>query len=114
MPSQPTQTVRLPSIDEIPEGEGREFKVGARYVAISQIEGAFYAMEDACPHADAPLNNGPVCDSTVTCLWHGWRFNIHDGACLTPAKGRDLPIYPIAVRGEDLYVTLLADDTTSD
>lgn len=105
--------VRLASTDDIPEGEGREFRLGQRYIAIFRLNDAFYALEDMCPHAGAPLNNGPVRDDTVTCLWHGWRFNLRDGACINHPQGRDVPVYPITVRGKDLYVTLPTNDAAA-
>jgi nitrite reductase (NADH) small subunit len=107
------KTIRLASTDDIPEGEGREFRIGQRYVAIFRVNGHFYALEDMCPHAGAPLNNGPTRDCVVTCLWHGWRFDLRDGTCINHPKGRDVPVYPITVHGTDLYVTLPADDTVS-
>ena len=115
MSSTSLQTIRLASIEDIPEGSGREFQIGKRYVAIFRHNGQFYALEDVCPHAGAPLNNGPIYNGTVTCLWHGWRFNLHDGVCVTHTRGYnvDVPTYPVTVRGYDLYVTLPADDTPS-
>ena len=113
MNAMPSHQVRLARLTDIPEGEGREFRVGKRYVAIFRHDDQFYALDDMCPHAGAPLNNGPLCEGTVTCLWHGWRFNLHDGACLTPPRGRDVSTYPVSVRGRDLYVTLPADDVES-
>ena len=106
----PSQTIRLASVEDVPEGEGREFRVGARYVAIFRHHGQFYALEDMCPHAGAPLNNGPIQQGTVTCLWHGWRFNLHDGVCINHPRGRDVPTYPITIQGQDLYVTLPAEE----
>lgn len=105
-----SQTVRLASIEDIPEGEGREFRVGSRYVAIFRHHGQFYALEDMCPHAGAPLNNGPLYQGTVTCLWHGWRFNLHDGVCTNNPRSRDVATYPLMVRGQDLYVTLPTEE----
>jgi nitrite reductase/ring-hydroxylating ferredoxin subunit len=113
MNTTPTRTIRLASIDDIPEGEGREFKVGDLYVALFRHNGQFYAMEDACPHAGAPLNNGPVRNGTVTCLWHGWRFNLHDGACINIPKGWNVTTYPVTIRGQDLFVTIPAVDDVS-
>jgi nitrite reductase (NADH) small subunit len=109
MDATPLQTIRLASIDDIPEGEGREFKVGERYVAIFRHQGQFYALEDVCPHAGAPLNNGPLQNGTVTCLWHGWRFSLHNGACTNYSRGQGVATYPVTLRGQDLYVTLPAD-----
>ena len=104
-----SRTIRLASVDEIPEGEGREFRVGERFVAIFHYEGQFYALEDVCPHVGAPLNNGQLVDGTVMCMWHGWRFNLHDGVCINHPRGRDVPAFPVTIRGQDLYVTLPAD-----
>jgi nitrite reductase/ring-hydroxylating ferredoxin subunit len=111
MNTTPLRIIRLASIEDIPEGEGREFQVGKRYVALFRYDGQFYAMEDMCPHAGAPLNNGPVHNGTVTCLWHGWRFNLHDGVCVNLSRGGAVPTYPVTVHGQDVYVTLPADDT---
>ncbi len=101
--------IRLARTEEIPEGEGREFKVGQRYVAIFRSEGQFYALEDMCPHAGAPLNNGPVYSGMVSCLWHGWRFSLRDGVCVNLPKAPAVATFPVTIRGEDLYVTLPAE-----
>lgn len=105
----PSRTIRLARVEDIPEGEGREFRLGEQYIAIFQHQGTFYALEDVCPHAGAPLNNGPVCDGAVTCLWHGWRFNLHDGVCTNVTRAPEVPTYAVTVRGQELYVTLPAE-----
>jgi nitrite reductase/ring-hydroxylating ferredoxin subunit len=102
----PSGLVRLASIQDIPEGQGREFRVGQLFIALFRYQGEFYAMEDACPHAGAPLNDGPVRDGAVTCLWHAWRFNLQDGSCLNIRKSPRVPTYPVTISGDDLYVTL--------
>jgi nitrite reductase/ring-hydroxylating ferredoxin subunit len=43
---------------------------------------AVSAMENACPHAGGPLDEGTVSDGVVTCPWHGSRFRLSDGACV--------------------------------
>ena len=110
MSSEASRTIRLASVDEISEGQGREFRVGDQFIAIFRIQGQFYAMEDMCPHAGAPLNDGPVKDGTVTCLWHGWRFDIRNGTCLNVPRGPAVETYPITIQGQDVYVTLPGRD----
>lgn len=106
MSPEASYTICLASVDDIPEGQGREFRVGDQFIAIFRHNGQFYALEDMCPHAGAPLNDGPLEGATVTCLWHGWRFSLHDGACLNVPRGHPVPTYPITIEGHDLYVTL--------
>ncbi len=110
MSTETSRTIRLASVDDIPEGQGREFRVGELFVAIVRHQGAFYAMEDMCPHAGAPMNDGPLSDGTITCLWHGWRFSLRDGSCLNVPRGFPLITYPVTVDGGDIYVTLPARD----
>ncbi len=106
MSVQTSGTIRLANVDDIPEGQGREFRVGERFVALFKHKGKVYAMEDVCPHAGAPLNNGPLYGGTVTCLWHGWKFNLQSGLCTNLPKAPPVSTYPVTVQGEDVYVTL--------
>jgi phenylpropionate dioxygenase-like ring-hydroxylating dioxygenase large terminal subunit len=39
------------------------------------------ALEDRCPHRNAPLSAGRVRDGALECAYHGWRFG-PGGACL--------------------------------
>lgn len=110
MSDQASGTIRLTSVHEIPEGQGREFRVGKRFIAVFRDQGHFYALEDVCPHAGAPLNSSPVREGTVTCQWHAWRFNLRDGLCTNIAKSPAVPTYPVTIRGDDLYVTLPAPE----
>lgn len=99
-------TIRLARTAEIPEGTGREFKVGERYIAVFCSEGHFYAIEDECPHAGAPLSDGTVHRGIVSCLRHGWRFDLRDGRCVNFTASPPVATFPVTIQGEDIYVTL--------
>lgn len=64
---------------EIPAGEGREYVVAGRIVALFHADGEFHAMDGICPHAGGPLANGQLCGKVVTCPWHGWQFDVTSG-----------------------------------
>jgi nitrite reductase (NADH) small subunit/3-phenylpropionate/trans-cinnamate dioxygenase ferredoxin subunit len=49
-------------------------------VAVFHTSDGYFAIDDRCPHAGAPLADGCVEDGVVTCTWHGWRFRLADGA----------------------------------
>jgi len=110
MSTETSRKFRLASVKDIPNGRGREFRVGERFIAIFRDKEDFYAIEDMCPHAGAPMNDGPVSNGTVTCLWHGWRFSLRDGSCLNVPRGLPVPTFPITIEGDDLYVTLPVDE----
>jgi NAD(P)H-dependent nitrite reductase small subunit len=92
-------------VGEIPEGQGRVFEVGDRIIAVYLDGGQYFATDDACPHAGAPLSDGIVFDRTVTCTWHGWRFSLEDGRHLEGSRCR-VTTYPVRVEGDEIQVSV--------
>jgi nitrite reductase/ring-hydroxylating ferredoxin subunit len=61
-------------------------RIGDRIVAVFRLEqqGAaaqYVAIDNACPHAGAPLCDGTVRDGKVVCFLHCWEFDLRTGAC---------------------------------
>lgn len=92
-------------VGEIPEGQGRVFELDGRMIAVYLSQGTYYATDDACPHAGAPLSDGLVHEDTVICTWHGWQFNLKDGRHMGGSRCR-VAVYPVRVEGEEIQVGL--------
>lgn len=104
MSSEPNfQTVAR--VGEIPEGEGRPVEFDGRMIAVFLQGGTYYAMDDCCPHQGAPLSDGELCDKTVTCTWHGWRFSLEDGRWLDSPRTR-VPTYTVRVQDDQIQVAI--------
>ena|SRR3984957_13403801 len=89
--------------DEIPAGSIREFQVDGNTLAISNVGGKFYAINNTCLHRGGPLGQGELDGKIVACPWHGWQYDVTTGKlAANPAVG--VACYPIEVRGEDLWV----------
>ena len=99
---------KVATVGEIPEGEGRAFEVNDRMVAVFLDEGEYFALEDSCPHQGAPLSDGMVCGKTVTCSWHGWKFDLGDGQWLDSPHTR-VATYPVRVVGDEIQVAVPKD-----
>lgn len=91
------------NVGEIPEGEGRAFEVDGTMIAVFRDKGEYFALEDSCPHQGAPLSDGMVCDKTVTCSWHGWRFSLDDGRWLDSPRTR-VKSYSVRVVDDQVQV----------
>lgn len=72
--------------DALPEGDMVEIIIGGKAIAVAKFEGAFYAIDNACPHADGPLGEGELNGPVVKCPYHGWEFDVRDGNCLTASN----------------------------
>lgn len=96
--------IRIGSTRDIPPGAGRAFNVGRYEVAVFNIEGAFFAIENSCPHQGGPLAGGWMEGPLVTCPWHGWCFDVRSGK-MTLGEFARVPRFEIEVRGDDLFVS---------
>jgi len=52
-------------------------------VVVVKTERGLFAFEDECPHAGSSLRDGEVAGSTVTCPWHGRRYSLKSGRCVS-------------------------------
>lgn len=79
-----------------PENGGRMVAIGARRIGVYRHAGAWYALKDICPHAGIPLAKGPVADHAVTCVGHGWRFDLRTGEAIGMG-GHKVATYPVRI-----------------
>ncbi len=73
-------------------------------IAIFNVDGAFYAMNDTCTHASGPLSEGELDGTVVTCPWHGATFDIKTGGVLGPPAPDGIRSYEVKTEGEDVLV----------
>ncbi len=71
--------------------EGQDFDV-----LILRIDDKLYAYKNACAHMGMPLDGGMIEDEVLTCPWHGFRFDLTSGECLTVPQAQLEP-YPLRI-----------------
>jgi len=84
---------------DIASGDFASVEVDGTFVAVYNIEGKFFAIDDVCTHDGGGLAGGQIDDHQVVCPRHGARFCLRTGRALTP------PAYE-AVRS---YATRISD-----
>jgi nitrite reductase (NADH) small subunit len=89
--------------DEIPAGSIREFQVEGATIAVANVDGKFFAINNTCLHRGGPLAEGELNGKVVTCPWHGWQYDVTTGKLtMNPTVG--VNCYPVEVRGDDVFV----------
>ena len=96
--------VKIGSANEVPEGEGRAFDAGDKRVAVFNLDGSFYAIDDACPHAGASLAEGYVEGDKVGCPWHYAEFELATGNHVNAPATCGVKTYPVTVVDGKLMV----------
>ena len=91
---------------EIGAGQGRVVEVEGRVLALFNVDGTFYAIDNTCPHRGGPLGEGDVEGRIVICPWHAWRWDVTTGAnANNPAV--KVACYPVSVGRDGVFVELV-------
>ena len=92
-------------LDEIPPGRGTSVTVSGKQIALFNVDGTIYAMDDACLHHGQSLGTSKLDGKVVTCRGHGWRYNVTTGNTLhVPDYG--VATYPVKVVDGKIMVAL--------
>jgi nitrite reductase (NADH) small subunit/3-phenylpropionate/trans-cinnamate dioxygenase ferredoxin subunit len=97
--------ITVAKVGDIPSGTGRTVEVNGVWIALFNVEGTFYAIDNACPHAGGPLGEGKLNGTHVACPWHGWTFSVVSGQ----REGNpnfEVACCPVRVEGEFVQVAL--------
>ena len=97
--------VKVASVSQVAPGTGMVATVNDKEVAIFNVDGTFYAMDNTCKHRGGPLGEGELEGDTVTCPWHSWQYNVKSGHCLTK-EGIKMDCYEVRVEGEEVQIAL--------
>ena len=97
--------MRTAKTNEITPGTIREFHVEGKAIAVANVDGKFYAINNTCLHRGGPLGQGSMSGKVVTCPWHGWQYDVTTGK-VTQNPAVEVECYPLEVRGEDIYVDI--------
>ena len=88
---------------EIATGTIREVQVGGKAVALANVAGKFYAINNTCLHRGGPLGQGQLQDRIVTCPWHGWQYDVTTGKVVQNPNVA-VACYAAEVRGDEVFV----------
>ncbi|MSQ02879.1 MAG: hypothetical protein EXR71_13465 [Myxococcales bacterium] len=91
--------------DALPDGQIIEVIMGGTSVAVAHVGGVHYAIANTCAHAGGPLGDGKMTGTTVTCPYHGWKYDVTTGGCLTDASV-SVRTFPVRIVGDAVCVQL--------
>lgn len=98
-----SEFVRVADLAAFPPGSAHAFSVGRYEVALFNVDGELYALENACPHQGGPIADGWIEGRTVTCPWHAWCFELQTGK-MTLGDFAWIPRFPVKVEAGAIYL----------
>ncbi len=98
--------ITVASTDELKPGDRIVVDVKEHYVAIFNVDGKYYAIEDVCTHDDGPLAEGELFGTIIECPRHGAQFDITTGAVVRMPAITPVPCYQVRVEGDEIQVLI--------
>ena len=95
--------VKVATVDEVQPGTGKLVRAHDKPIALFNVDGTLYAVNQVCPHEGGPLAEGAVNGTVVTCPWHGWTFDVRTGEPDHPG-GHAVSAYEVRLEGQDILI----------
>ena len=92
--------VDVAGVDEMPPGKGKVVDVDDVPIAVYNIDGEYYAVEDTCTHEELEVLDG----NEIVCPHHGARFCVKIGEAMAPPAYEPLATFPVRVESGRIQV----------
>ena len=91
-------------VEDLLPGAHRVVDVDGAQVAVFNLDGQYYAIEDACTHDGGILTGGPIEGDQIVCPRHGARFCIRTGEALAPPAFEPTSVFPVRLDNGEIQV----------
>ena len=99
-----TEWQAVGSVSDIAPGRVGVVWVGDREIAICNVDGQFYAIDNICTHDGGSLDQGELEGNEIECPRHGARFDVTTGAAIQLPAFEPVEAYPVQVEGDTIMV----------
>ncbi len=96
--------VKVAKAGDVSPGKGMMVEVNGKKIALFNVAGSFYAIDDTCTHVGGPLSQGFLVEKQVRCPWHGALFDVTSGEVVGPPAPTGVNRYNVRVEGADIEV----------
>jgi 3-phenylpropionate/trans-cinnamate dioxygenase ferredoxin subunit len=98
--------VKVASTSDIAPGTVKVVTVHDQEIAVCNVGGRFYAIDNVCTHDGGALDQGELDGEAIECPRHGARFDVRTGAVLAMPAVVPVGTYPVRVQGTDIEVAV--------
>jgi 3-phenylpropionate/trans-cinnamate dioxygenase ferredoxin subunit len=102
--------VTVAKLGDIPLGEARVVTAAGKRLAVCNVDGQVYAIDDTCTHDDGPLGSGALDGHAIECPRHGAKFDVRDGHVLQMPAAFPVRSYPARIVNDEIQIDIGSDD----
>lgn len=107
-------TLRIPvPAGKLPRAGSRAlFECQGKSLALFNVEGELYAIDDRCPHQGSSLCGGRLEGRVIQCGAHGLRFDLRSGYLLNSTQVK-VGAYPVELVDGQAFIVIDSEESTS-
>ncbi|KNH27124.1 (2Fe-2S)-binding protein [Pseudomonas syringae] len=95
---------------KLPQAGGRAlFEFDGKSLALFNIEGDLFAIDDSCPHQGASLCGGRLEGRVIQCCAHGLRFDLRSGYLLNSTQLK-VANYPVEIIDGQAFIVIVPEE----
>jgi 3-phenylpropionate/trans-cinnamate dioxygenase ferredoxin subunit len=94
--------VKVGKVEDVPAGTAKVYEVDDRAIAVCNVDGTFYAIDDVCTHDEGSLEQGFLEGYEIECPRHGACFDVRTGDVTALPAVVPIDTFPVRVDGDDI------------
>ncbi|MCC2097163.1 MAG: non-heme iron oxygenase ferredoxin subunit [Hyphomicrobiales bacterium] len=102
--SDTVQKIELCKTADVDEDSAIKVETGDYILAVFNLNGAFYVMDDVCSHGPGSLSEGFIDGETIECDFHSGSFNIKTGEVVEPPCMIPQKVYKTVVENDTVFI----------
>jgi len=99
---------KIGSLSDVPAGTAKVYKVCDRDIAVCNVDGELYAIDDICTHDGGSLDQGCLEKFEIECPRHGARFDVRSGEVTERPAVLPVDTFSVRLSGNDIEVEIQA------
>jgi nitrite reductase/ring-hydroxylating ferredoxin subunit len=98
--------VKVARLDELPIGQGKLVEVNDKRIALFNVGGRYFAIDDVCPHRGGPLSEGDLEGEAIVCPWHGAIFELASGEVKRSPAAAGVTTYDVRLENGEISIAV--------
>ena len=96
--------IKVGKLEEVPPGTAKVYRVRDREIAVCNVDGELYAIDDVCTHDGGSLDQGYLDEYEIECPRHGARFDVRNGDVTEEPAVLPVDTFPVRLQGDEIEV----------
>jgi 3-phenylpropionate/trans-cinnamate dioxygenase ferredoxin subunit len=102
-----SEPIKVANCSELAPGQKKLVVVDGHAIALFNVLGSYYAIDDVCTHDEGPLADGDFRGHEIECPRHGARFDVRTGKPLCMPAIEPVNTHQVIVKGDEVFVVIV-------